>query len=156
MKKLLLIISIALFGFSKAQLGDSKSWTPVAILMCTRVEGTIIHDNAYFTLGTKIPFNEKNYISLRGHFNWWDAENRKFTVIPELDYIRNVKKFSDDAGLSNIYVSGGISPNYVSPKVGINLYHIFGAEIGYNFNFRENKNLETKGLRGSVGINFIF
>lgn len=156
MKKLILIISIFLFGFSKAQLGDSKAWAAVAILMCTRAEGTIINDNAYFTLGTKVLFNEKNYIGLRGHFNWWDTENRKLTVIPEIEYLRNVKKFNADASLTNMYVSGGVSPNFVSPKIGVNLYNIFGAEIGYNFNFRENKNLETKGLRGSVGINLIF
>lgn len=156
MKKVILSILILICSFYKAQIGSSKDWEKIAIILCTRIEGTMIDDKAFFSVGTKIPFDDTNYISLRGHFNWWDTPERKFTVIPELDYIRKVASFDDDGVINSLYAAGGISLNYISPKAGLTIYHFLTFEFGYNFEYHQNKYYDTRGFRGSFGINLIF
>ena len=157
MKKLLLAIFI---GFSLSinaqQLGSSKDWKIVAIILCTRIEGTSIDNKAFLSFGPKIPITEKDYISLRGHFNWWDLPNRKFIVIPELDYVRKISSFDMEKNIiTGFYTGVGITPNAVSPKFGVNFFSFFTTELGYNLEFAEYKHFPTEGFRFSVGINFL-
>ncbi|SDQ34231.1 hypothetical protein SAMN05421664_1231 [Chryseobacterium soldanellicola] len=126
--------------------------------LLTRIELTGLRDKAFLSLGTKIPIDEWNYVGVRGHFNWWDESSRKFFIIPELEYIRKITSYPMEAHrtiVTGIYASGGISPNFVSLKLGIVCYHFLSIEAGYNFNFKEHSHFQTKGFRFSIGINIL-
>lgn len=154
MKSLIVCIAVFFSISLKSQLGNEKDWKIVGIIMCTRLEATSIDNKAFLSLGPKIPINENNYVSLRGHFNWRDVPGRKFIVIPELDYFRKIGSFSDDS-ITNLYLGAGITPNTVSPKVGVNFIHLFSAEFGYNFEYDTYKHFATEGFRFSIGINLV-
>lgn len=156
MKKLLLAVFIGFSLFINAQqIGSSKDWKIIAIILCTRIEGTSIDNKAFFSFGPKIPITEKDYISLRGHFNWWDLPNRKFVVIPELDYVRKIATFDKEKNIVSVLFTGvGITPNAVSPKFGVSFFYLVSAEVGYNFEFNEYKHFPTEGFRYSIGFNF--
>ena len=141
--------------FSKAQ--SSDDWKILSIIMGIRLEMTSLDNKAFLSFGPKYPINDKNYLSLRGHFNWWDFPDRKLIVIPELDYIYKVATIESDMALiTNLYTGVGISPYAISPKAGINFYNLFSAEFGNNFEFNPYRHFSTKGFRFSIGINLIF
>ncbi|UTX50681.1 hypothetical protein [Chryseobacterium sp. MA9] len=154
MKKLALIIAIFLCGFLQAQFEEIKEKKWLVILLSTRIEGTSMDNKAFLSIGTKLTDGDKNYYSLRGHFNWWDE--RKLLVIPEFDYFRKVVSFRDDAEVSSLYAGAGVSPYAVSPKAGISFYHFFCAEFGYNFEYNTYKPFPIKGFRYGMGINLVF
>lgn len=157
MKKMFFIVFIGLSLSINAQIGNSKDWKIIAIILCTRIEATSIDNKAFFSFGPKIPITEKDYVSLRGHFNWWDLPDRKLIVIPELDYVRKIATFDKEKDIiSGLYTGVGITPNAVSPKFGVGFYHLISAEVGYNFEFNEYKHFPTKGFRYSLGFNFFF
>lgn len=158
MKKLLILTLLLIIGLSKAQqFGNKKDWVIVALIACTRIEITSIDEKAFFSFGTKYPLTDKDYVGLRGHFNWWDLPERQFIVIPELDYFRVIKSFEKDKEIvRRIYLGAGVTPNAVSPKLGINFYYFLTAEVGYNFEYNTYKHFPTKGFRYSFGINIIF
>lgn len=157
MKKLIFCLFIFCFSLLKSQYGSGKDWLVVGIILCTRIEFTSIDNKAFVSFGPKIPINENHYVSLRSHFNWWDLSGRKFIVIPELDYMYKYASFDKYKDILNhIYVGAGVTPNAVSPKFGLNFYHLFSAEFGYNFEYNTYKFFSTKGFRFSTGINFIF
>lgn len=149
--------------FSKGQImqgvfENSKPSKLAQTALLTRVELTGLRDKTFFSIGTKIPIDEWNYVGFRGHFNWWDESNRKFFIIPELEYIRELGFYPMVAHktiVTDFYASGGISPNFVSSKLGIVCYHFFSIEAGYNFNFKEHSHFQTKGFRFSIGINIL-
>lgn len=157
MKTLMIIIFFTSISFFKGQIGNERDWKIVAIIVSTRIEATCIDKKVFFSFGPKIPVNENNFVSLRGHFNWWDLPDRKLIVIPELDYLHKVASFEKDrAVITNLYLGAGITPNAVSPKFGINLYYLFTIELGYNYEFDTYKHFSTQGFRFSSGINIIF
>lgn len=157
MKTLLLYLFLLLFSSFNGQIGNDEELKKIAIILNTRIELTSIDNKAFFSFGSKIPINETNYVSLRGHFNWWDLPKRKFIVIPELDYFNKIASYEKDkAIIRSLYVGAGITPNAVSPKFGVNFYHLFTAELGYNYEFRPYKYFSTEGFRFSVGINFVY
>ncbi|CAI8739285.1 hypothetical protein [Chryseobacterium sp. IT-36CA2] len=153
MKKLTLIITVFLCGFLQAQFEEIKEKRGLAMLLCTRIEGTSMDRKTFLSIGTKLT-DGYNYYSLRGHFNWWDE--RKLLVIPEFDYFRKVVSFRDGAEVSSLYAGAGISPYAVSPKAGINFYHFFCAEFGYNFEYNTYKPFPIEGFRFGIGINLVF
>ena len=155
MKKLIFCTLIFLSSFCKAQYGDNEKGHLLMLAIFTRIEMTSIDEKAFLSFGPKIPISEKDYISLRGHFNWWDLPGKKFVVIPEFDYIRTIATFEDgNPVISNLYAGVGITPYAVSPKFGVAFYHLFTAEVGNNFEFNEYKHFSTKGFRFSIGLNF--
>ena len=157
MKKLLILIFPLFIGFSNAQIGNQKDWTIIAAIIATRLELTVMDDKSFMSFGPKIPINDKHYVSLRGHFNWWDTPDRKLVVIPELDYLYKVASFEKNkAIITNLYTAAGVSPNAISPKVGINFCHFLSAEAGYNFEYNAPKHFSTEGFRFSLGFNVIF
>ncbi|WP_312078598.1 hypothetical protein [Chryseobacterium sp.] len=157
MKNLIIGITVLLCPFFKSQYGSDKDWKIIELILSTRIEATSIDNKAFFSFGPKIPINENNYVSLRGHFNWWDLPDRKFIVIPELDYFRKIATFEDDKNMiKHLYAGAGITPNAISPKFGVNFYYFFTAELGYNFEYRTYKYFPTEGFRFSFGINLVF
>lgn len=111
---------------------------------------------SFFSFGPKLPIDENNYIGLRGYFNWWDLPGRKFIVIPELDYFRKITSFERERAVAtSLYTGVGVSPYAVAPKMGITFYHLFTAELGYNWEFNPYKHFPVKGFRFSVGANFV-
>lgn len=156
MKNFILCAFLFFFSLFKCQVGSSKDWMIVGIILSTRLEATSIDNKAFFSFGPKIPINENNYVSLRGHFNWWDLPKRKFIVIPELDYFRKIASSSESkAIITNFYLGAGITPNAISPKFGINFYSFFSTEFGYNFEYNTYKHFPTNGFRFSLGFNFV-
>jgi len=115
-----------------------------------------MNDKSFLSFGPKIPINENNYVSLRGHFNWWDTPERKFIVIPELDYFRKVATFEGDKNMIKYLYAGVGITNAVSPKFGIVFYHFISAEAGYNFEYEPYKHFSTSGFRFSLGFNLVF
>lgn len=95
MKNFVLIIALSFCSFVNAQIGNKKDWAIIGSIICTRLELTIMNDKSFLSFGPKIPLNENNYVSLRGHFNWWDTPERKFIVIPELDYFYKIADFKE-------------------------------------------------------------
>ncbi|MBE4947588.1 hypothetical protein [Chryseobacterium culicis] len=154
MKRLIVITALFLCGFLKAQYEEVKEKKWLVILLSTRIEGTVMNRTTFLSIGTKLTDGDKNYYSLRGHFNWWDE--RKLLVIPEFDYFRKVVSSKDGALLSAVYVGTGVSPYAVSPKIGINFYHFFSLELGYNFEYNAYKPFPIKGFRHGEGINLVF
>ncbi|WP_300686328.1 hypothetical protein [Chryseobacterium sp.] len=154
MKRFVFGIAIFLYSFVKAQFEEIKENKGLIILLSTRIEASVMDNKAFLSIGTKLPDGDKNYYSLRGHFNWWDR--RKLLVIPEFDYFRKVVSFRDGAEVNALYAGAGISPYAVSPKAGINIYHFLSVELGYNFEYNTYKPLPTKGFRYGLGINLIF
>lgn len=147
-------MSLSLF---KSQMGNDTEMKKLAIILNTRIEATSIDNKAFFSIGSKLPINEKNYVGLRGHFNWWDLPDRKFIVIPELDYFYKIASYEDNkAIIRSLYAGAGITPNAVSPKFGINFYYFFTCELGYNFEYTPYKHFSTEGFRFSFGINLIY
>lgn len=150
-------IIMLLCPFFKAQYGSDKDWKIIGIIISTRIEATSIDNKAFFSFGPKIPINENNYVSLRGHFNWWDLPDRKLTVIPELDYLRKVASFGGNKNMiKHLYAGAGITPNAVAPKFGVNLFYLFSAELGYNFEYKTYEHFPTEGFRFSFGINLVY
>ena len=144
--------------FSKGQTirNDSIPSKLLQTILMTRIELTDLNNKTFLSIGTKIPIDRNNYIGVRGHFNWWDESNRKFLVIPELEYIRKITSYPmivHKTIVTDFYASGGISLNSISPKLGIICYRFFSIEIGYNFDFKDYSYFQTKGFRFSVGIN---
>lgn len=157
MKKLVLLIFIAVFSLVKSQLGGTKEqWTLITLLAGTRIELTSIDQKGFLSFGTKLPINEKNYIGIKGHFNWWDLPGRKFIVIPELDYFRKVTSFKDDSIITSIYAGTGLNPYSVSPKLGTSFYHIFSVELGYDIEYNSYKHFPMRGFRYCLGFNIVF
>lgn len=141
----------------KGQVTREGEFKKLAVILSTRIEATGIDGNVFFSFGPKIPINDNNYVSLRGHFNWWDLPDRKFIVIPELDYFHKIISFKkDDAVIRSFYAGAGITPNAVSPKFGINFYYFFTAEFGYNIEYNTYKYFPTEGFRFSFGINLVY
>lgn len=156
MKNLIVCIAVFFSISLKSQLGNEKDWKILGIILSTRLEATSVGNKAFVSFGPKIPINENNYVSLRGHFNWWDARGRKFTVIPELDYFRKIASFDGSKTIvTNLYLGGGLTPNAVSPKFGVNFYSLFTAELGYNFEYNTYRHFPTEGFRFSLGFNFV-
>ncbi|MCW3159913.1 hypothetical protein [Chryseobacterium oryctis] len=158
MKNLILCCTVLFCSLFKAQIGRDKEWESAILILSTRIECTSFDNKGFLSIGMKIPSeNGKNYYSLRGHFNWWDLPERKFIVIPELDYFHKIKSFEGQkAVIRSLYLGAGITPNAVSPKFGINFYYFFTAELGYNYEFTPYKHFSTKGFRYSWGINLVF
>ncbi|MGI9652023.1 hypothetical protein [Chryseobacterium sp. RLHN22] len=157
MKNLILVTLLLSSFLFKSQIGSEKDWKIIGLILSTRIEATSIDNKAFFSFGPKIPINENNYVSLRGYFNWWDLPDRKFIVIPELDYFRKVATFEGDKNMiKHLYAGAGITPNTVSPKFGINFYYFFTAELGYNFEYKTYKYFPTEGFRFSFGVNLVF
>jgi len=157
MKVLVFYFFLASVPLFKGQIGNDKGWKVVEIIVSTRIEVTSIDDKAFFSFGPKIPIDENNNVSLRGHFNWWDLPDRKFIVIPELDYFHKVLSFKKNkAIIKSLYAGAGITPNAVSPKLGINFYHFFTLESGYNIEYNTYRYFPTKGFRFSFGINLVY
>lgn len=150
----LLFISLSLF---KGQIGNDEEMKKLAIILNTRIEMTSIDKKVFLSVGPKIPINENNYLSVRGHFNWWDLPGRKFTVIPELDYFHKIISFKDDQSIiKSLYAGAGITPYAVTPKLGVNFYYFFTAELGYGHEFNTYKYFPTGGFRFSFGINLVY
>lgn len=157
MKTLMFCLFLVVFPLVKGQIGSEKEMKMLAIILGTRIECTSIDSKAFLSLGSKIPINEKNYVGLRGHFNWWDLPGRKFIVIPELDYFRKIASFEENKPIvTGLYAGAGITPNAVSPKFGVNLYYFLTAELGYNYEFTPYKHFSTEGFRFSFGINIVY
>jgi len=156
MKNFVLIIALSFSSFVNAQIGNKKDWAIIGSIICTRLELTIMNDKSFLSFGPKIPLNENNYVSLRGHFNWWDTPERKFIVIPELDYFYKVADFKEKSMITNLYTGAGITPYAVSPKFGIVFYHFISAEAGYNIEYEPYKYFSTSGFRFSLGFNLVF
>jgi hypothetical protein len=150
----LFLTGISLFKSQVTREGEFKKF---AVLLSTRIEATNIDDKAFFSVGPKIPINDNHYISLRGHFNWWDLPGRKFILIPELDYFYKFISYEkNDAVIRSLYAGAGITPNAFSPKFGVNFYYFFTTEFGYNIEYNTYKYFPTKGFRFSFGINLVF
>ncbi|MBP2617989.1 hypothetical protein [Chryseobacterium jejuense] len=157
MKNLILCIVVSVCSFCKAQIGSDKDWAIIGAILCTRIEATSMGNKAFLSIGPKIPINENNYVSLRGHFNWWDLHGRKFIVIPELDYFRKIASFEKyNPIVTSLYTGSGVSPYTISPKFGVTFYKFFTAEMGYNWEFEKYKHFPMKGFRFSIGANFVF
>jgi len=156
--KNLIVVMVMIFSSSfKSQIGNEKDWKIIGVIISTRIEATSIDDKVFFSFGPKIPINENNFVSLRGHFNWWDLPDRKFIVIPELDYFRKIATFKGDKNMiKHLYAGAGITPNAISPKLGVNFYYFFTAELGYNFEYTTYKHFPTEGFRFSFGINLVY
>ena len=86
---------ISSLSFSQ-EIYSGKTDKLLDLIIPTRIELTSMDEKAYLSFGPKFVINEKNYIGLRGHFNWWDADGRKFILIPELDYIYRMYKFEEN------------------------------------------------------------
>lgn len=154
-----LIFCFFLTGISlfKGQIEREGELKKFAVILSTRIEATSIDNKSFLSFGPKIPIDDNNYVSLRGHFNWWDLPHRKFIVIPELDYFHKVISFEkDEAVIKSLYAGAGITPNAVSPKFGINFYYFFTAEFGYNIEYNTYKYFPTEGFRFSFGINLVY
>ncbi|MFC6269076.1 hypothetical protein [Frigoriflavimonas asaccharolytica] len=158
MKTTILFIAMMITSFAFAQKPDVKNDDEILdLLIPTRIELTIFDDKSYFSVGPKYALNEKNYIGLRGHFNWWDADGSKLIVVPELDYIYRISTYdASKSMITSLQTGVGITPNAISPKIGFTFYHFLTAELGNNFQFKEYENFTTKGFRLSFGINIIF
>jgi hypothetical protein len=144
-------------SFSKAQFSEIKKDKLLTLAIMTRIEATNIDGKAFLSVGSKIPLDDRSYVGLKGHFNWWDLPGRKFIVIPELDYIRTTATFEDkNPFIPNLYTGVGISPYAVSPKFGIVFYHFFAVEVGNNFEYNEYKYFPQK-VFGFLGeLTFFF
>lgn len=156
MKTFILSALLFCFSLSKGQIGKDEDLKKLMMILATRIECTSIDNKAFFSFGPKIPIgeNSNHWIILRGHFNWWDLEGRKFIVIPELDYFYKIASFEKNKNvIRGLYIGAGITPNAVSPKLGINFYYFFTAELGYNFEYKQYKQFPTEGFRFSFGIN---
>lgn len=156
MKNFTLIIAMSLCSFVNAQIGSQKDWAIIGAIICTRLELTVMNEKSFLSFGPKIPLNENNYVSLRGHFNWWDTPERRFIIIPELDYFYKIADFKEKSIITNLYTGAGITPNAMSPKFGIVFYHFFSTEAGYNYEYRPYKHFSTAGFRFSLGFNLVF
>lgn len=122
MKNIIIITLILFCPLFKSQIGGNKNCKIIGLALSTRIEMTAIDNKAFLSFGPKIPIDENNYVSLRGHFNWWDLPDRQFVVIPELDYFRKIATFEGDKNvIKHLYMGAGITPNAVYPKFGANL-----------------------------------
>lgn len=68
MRKFVVIITIFLCGFLKAQFEEIKEKEWLVFLLSTRIEGTSMDNKAFLSIGTKLTDGDKNYYSLRGYF----------------------------------------------------------------------------------------
>lgn len=153
MKNIVLVITIFLCGFLKAQFEDLKDHKGFMFLLNTRIEGTSMGKKTYLSIGTKLP-DGKNYYSLRGHFNWRDK--KKLLVIPEFDYFRTVISSHDSKDVFDVYMGAGVTPYTVSPKAGFVFLYFLCAELGWNFEYNTFNQLPVKGFRFGLGINAVF
>ena len=157
MKKISILIFLFMIALSYAQIGSKKDWAIVGAIISTRLELTVMNEQSYASFGPKIPINDHHYVSLRGHFNWWDTPGRKLIVIPELDYLYKVASFEKNKPIiTNLYAAAGLSPYAIAPKFGVNFYHFISAEAGHNFEYNPYKYFSTEGFRFSLGFNLIF
>lgn len=156
MKFCIVCVLLFCFSLSKGQIGNHEDLKKLITILATRIEATSMDNRAFFSLGPKIPIDKKlnHWIGLRGHFNWWDLKDRKFIIIPELDYFYKIVSFEKNKDIiKGFYLGAGITPNAVSPKLGVNFYYFFTAEVGYNLEYKKYKHFPTEGFRFSLGIN---
>ncbi len=152
----MLFSGLFMVSFFNAQIGNRKDWAIIATILATRMEVTVMNGKSFASFGPKIPVDEKNYVSVRGHFNWWDVQNRKLIIIPELDYLYRINEFKRKKFISNLYTGAGISPNTFAPKFGLVIYNFLSVEAGYNLEFKPYRHFSTEGFRLSFGLNFIY
>lgn len=89
--------------------------------------------------------------------------HEKFVAIPEVQigYLWNFKESMADPYSKNIkssfYVSRiSVSPWHITPEAGITILSLIDITAGYGFKFRQNKDVNLKGLKLGVSLRVPF
>ena len=156
MRKILILLSICLLGFSNAQEKDGMANYFLIHTGYSNLNGN------YFKLGPEMYFVQEsgNIVGLSATANMAYFKD-KFVLVPELGvgYLFNTRNPFSKANPYREYINASFyslrvnaSPWNITPEVGVTILGLMEFNVGYSFEYREHDYTSFDGLK--LGLTF--